>query len=514
MINTTVRRYYSTNILLLLLLVITHLYSLFVFGATYWVDALAYVRLAHALKISNGLADYYRSDGYLYAAHVQPALPILWLLISQFPVHWQWPILAIFQHAIAVAALYVAFTTVNRYWPTRWHLFFCALLCVLPFYQSFHNELLTESLSSSLLIVGVSLLVSLLVDINFRPTTFVSLLGIMIIVTQLRSYFGPLFILLILLVLRQKRLLLSKYTAFLAFAAAIAGLSFPLYRAALIGDFFLPHVGGLANLGLSSFADPQPAASIAKAWSHIPMPPDLHYSKIAASGLTWSEIEMLHGYWKAIGLTRDDVERQAQSICALYQRDHHFLVRQRFALGIVSIGFVTPLLAGDANNLLFVNYSSRAFAKHCIDDGYTWHARIGSTDYRQTFGAFFRQSNFEDSDLPGADAARIAFADACEPYLTDLNLRFRDPCYLGTLLPDVWALAGIVSMIIVFVHSRSLGLLLLACPILNFVVLAYSLAGGLRYSYELFPIYLLACSMALGICLNRHIKLGFASRRD
>jgi len=148
-----------------------------------------------------------------------------------------------------------------------------------------------------------------------------------------------------------------------------------------------------------------------------------------------------------------------------------------------------------------------------MDNGYIWHARISSIDYRQTFGMFFRQQDPEDRDVPGADAARIAFADAWEPYLTDLPPRFRDPFYLGLWLPDIWAIGGILSMAVVLIYSRNLGLLLIACPILNFVALGYYLMGGLRYSYELFPIYLLACSMALGICLNRPATKRIPSNR-
>jgi len=187
MINTSFRRLCGTNSLLLIIVIATHVYAFFVFGATYWVDSLTYVRLAQALKTSSGLTDFYVGNGYWFTPHIQPAMSLLWLLISRSPVHCQWPILSIFQHAIAAAALYFAFATINHYWPTRWHLLFCGLLSVLPFYQCFHNELLTESLTSSLLIAGVALAVRLLINNKFHTATFLSLLAVMVIVTQLRS---------------------------------------------------------------------------------------------------------------------------------------------------------------------------------------------------------------------------------------------------------------------------------------------------------------------------------------
>jgi hypothetical protein len=496
-----------TNRLLLLLIIIAHSYALIVFGATYWIDSLNYVRLAHALKTSNGLTAFYSSDGYWFCTHIQPGIALLWLMVSQFSISWQWPMIALVQHALAVVALYFAFSTANHYWPTRWHLLSCALLCFLPFYQSFHNALLTESVSGSLLLITVALVVRLVMNIVFQHRDFMLLLVALVIVTQIRSYYGPLLALLITVALFQKRLLGSRYFVYLALSAAIAALSFPLYRARLTGDFFLPHVGGLDNLVVSSLADPRPGPSVAQAWSRVPVPTDLPSSHILASGLTWSEAEKVGMYWKTAGFTRNQVDRRAQGLAALYQRDHHFLVFQRFALALTAIGFVTPLLAGDRNDLLTVNYSAPAYAKHCIDDGYIWHSRISTADYRETFDLFFNQTNGEDQDVPGADAARIDFARAWEPHLTRVSLRFRDPFHLGSLPPDIWAAAGLISMAVVFIYSRPIGLTLFACPILNFVVLACSPLGGLRYGYALFPIYLLSCSLAAGILRNGREKI-------
>ena len=492
------------------MVIILHVYAFGVFGATYWIDSLNYVRLAHALRTSGGLTAFYSSNGYWFCSHIEPGIPIWWIIASQFSMSWQWPIVALCQHTLAAATQYFAFGTADHYWPTRWHLLPCALLGLLPFYQSFHNALLTESIAGSLLLFAVTLALRLVMNPVFQRSHFAMLLLALVFVTQVRVYYGPLLALLIVVVLWQKQLLWSRFSVLFLFTAITANLLFPIYRASQTGEFFLPHVGGLDHLVVSSLADPNPGAAVAQTWRRVSLPAELPSSVILNSGLSWVQAERLGSYWRTIGFTREQVDRQAQEIATVYQYDHHFLVRQRFALAMTAVGFVSPLMCGDTNKLLTAGYSAPAYARHCLDDGYIWHSRISKSDYRATFNLFFGRANSEDQGIPGADAARIALDSAWKSYLSKLPLRFRDPAYLGSVLPDIWAAVGLISMAVVLFGSRPLGLVLFACPVLHFAVLAFPPLGGLRYGYALFSIYFLSCSIAGGMFISNWNKAVFS----
>nr|AAK11640.1 NLPE2 [Rhizobium etli] len=172
------------------LIVGIHIYGIIVFGSTFWIDSSVYVALSEALKSPQGMTEFYQEGGRWMFSHLQPGVSLLWLCLSIFDETWRWPVLAICQHAIAALALWVTFCTVNRYWPTWLHLAPITILVFLPTYQSFHNALLTESLTSSLFLLSFSACLRIAFEYNVRKLDiFTSLLAIFLI-TQFRSYWG------------------------------------------------------------------------------------------------------------------------------------------------------------------------------------------------------------------------------------------------------------------------------------------------------------------------------------
>ena len=474
-----------------------HAYALLVFGATFWIDSAAYVSLADALRSAESLAKFYNDCGFWFYGHVEPGVPIIWLLATRLPTLWQWPAFAFFQHALAASALYFTFATLNKYWPTRWHILSCLIICFLPFYQSFHNNILTESITSSLFMIAVALGIRLILEPSFSRRTFFLLLAAQIVITQFRGNYGPLVMLLAVIVVwtRKKHVLVN--VLFILFSSAVALLAFPVYRGAATGSLFVTRSSGLKNLVLSSMADPVPSNDVMTEWSHMPLPADMSLREIKKEGLRWPIRALELGrYWEAAGLSREAVDERAQKISNLYHLDHFFLFRQRLALASTVLGFVSPLYVGDSSVPLILNYTADEYAKHCID-GYRWHARISLSDYTEIFATFFQRPDREII-VPNSVAGCLGIENACRCYLSKVSVRFRDPLFLGSLPPDIWAAVGVLSMVLVSLRYKAIGLLLLVIPSYHFVVSAFFPLGGLRYGYALFPIYLISFSLLIG----------------
>ena len=162
----------------------THLYALIAFGAVFWIDAEAYAALGESLKAAEGLRGFYSGVGIWFYSHLQPGLALVWLGLDLLPTSWQWPVLAVLQHALAAFALYEFFLAVHRRWPSRWNFLGCAFVGCLPFYQAAHNSFMTESISSSLLLIGLALALKISGEPTFARKRLLALLAVVVAVTH------------------------------------------------------------------------------------------------------------------------------------------------------------------------------------------------------------------------------------------------------------------------------------------------------------------------------------------
>ena len=215
-------------------------------GAKYWINSIAYFQLGMALFDVDQLSKLYSTQfGFLYQ-HFTPGLPLLIHVLDSVFQEWLWPALAILQGAFSASAVtYFVLAFKNKL--SRPAQLVVVFLCGLhPYFASFHNAAMTESVSASILLVSLGVaLRSLDARLSLRRSLIVLLL-LSILAAQFRPYLGLVGVLIAALIVYRRgtpwRVPLYAVTVL---ALAVGTLAFPLYRAALGLGFFLPNVSVL-----------------------------------------------------------------------------------------------------------------------------------------------------------------------------------------------------------------------------------------------------------------------------
>lgn len=483
-----------TELITYALIICVHAYALLVFGATYWIDSRDYVSLATGMSGPSDLQLFYRTVGEWIFSHLGPGVPAAWLLLSKLPISWQWPALAMFQHTLAAAALIFASRTVYCLWPSPVHLVFVLLLLLLPAYQAFHNSLLTESCTSSLVLIGFSCCLRIALEKRSINNRVIVALIVIVCVTQFRSYWGAIVALMLFYALVSRSLLISRWMVVLFAVSAGSALAFPTYRYLQTGHFFLP-AGGINRIISASQVNPHPSSAV-KALIHA-----AGFSDAAAlgegrdSGITMSDTLSAAEKWRSEGLSNSEINEKAEELASALRSDGMSVQLNRLIYGMASIGAILPSAVIPQTHEVFPGYPPRDFLNH-LYDYYRWQSWTASQDYRSTFELFFGPQAASDAAIfPFAGSSNAAIYAMFNPYISSFPERLRDPINIGVAPPDLWLMSALLAAVILIIQAREVTILLL-CALAPAFAVAYAFPlGNPRYAVPLFPLYFFVTSI-------------------
>ncbi|ANM15754.1 hypothetical protein AMK06_CH00815 [Rhizobium sp. N541] len=479
------------------LIICIHAYALVVFGATYWIDSRDYISLATAMSSPSGLQLFYQTTGQWIFSHLGPGVPGAWLLLSELPVSWQWPALAIFQHMVAAGALIFAFRTVYRLWPSPVHMIFVLLLLLLPAYQAFHNSLLTESCTSSFVLIGFSCCLRIARGNRSVGSCVVVALIVIACVTQFRSYWGAIVALMLFYALISRAFLISRWMVVLFAVSAGSVLAFPTYRYLQDGQFFLP-AGGINLLISASQANPHPSSTVNTLLNVAGFPDTLTHS-----GITMSDALLIAEKWRAEGRSNSEINEKAEELASALRSDGASVQLNRFLYGMASIGAILPSAVVPQTHEVFPGYSPRNFLDH-LYGYYRWQSWASSEDYRSGFDRFFGPQAASDAAVfPFAVLSNAKIYAAFNPYISTFGVALRDPIKIGVLPPDLWLLLALLAAAFLTVQAKEVTILLL-CSLAPAFAVAYAFPlGNPRYSVPLLPLYFFVISIGAAHLIAR-----------
>lgn len=467
-----------------------HCYATWVFGATFWVDTLAYVRLGQSIAVPGGLEAFYNGTGRWLYGHLQPGVPLEWMALSTLPDAWQWPALVAFQRTVAAAAVVYTFTVLQSAWPSRVHLVAALVLCALPFYQSFHAALLTESLTGSLLLFAFGLALDLRPGRPWSPIRLVLLLATIVAICQFRSYYGLVVAGYAGWVLLARGHVVSWRQVAVAGALAVGVLTFPVYRLAATGVFFMPE-GGFNNLLCALRANPRPSAPALAPLAGMPLPEGLDAATIGSRGLDYPETVVIGNHWRSLGADDTLIRQRIGVASSAILADGPIVLAHRVAYGLVSTGLVLATAVFPSDHEPFRGLKTYALMRHQLAT-YRWHSWIGREPYTAAFEAFFAKP----PNLPELTAAQPAL-QPWQMWVKDGQRAWRDPLLLGRLPPDVFLLAGLVSIWALRNRCRDVAVLLAGTLVVSAAVAASFPVGNPRYAYPVIPLCIVATSILL-----------------
>ncbi len=485
----------GTEVVAYSLIICSHAYAFWAFGATYWIDSRDYISLATAMSALRGLQVFYETVGQWIFSHLGPGLPALWLFVAELPTAWQWPVLAVFQHSLAAGALIFAFRTIYRLWPSPVHLIFVLLLLLLPLYQSFHNGLLTESVTSSLVLIGFSCCLRVVRGTPKVQAYMLCALAVIVLVTQFRSYWGAIVALMVLYSLFSRGLLFSRWTVVLFAVSACSALAFPGYRYLQTGQFFLPS-GGINRLISASQVNFHPSPDITTIFENADLPPSLAPSDALTRGINMSDALLIAEKWRTDGLSNLEIDQKAGELAGMLINDGIWVQLNRSLYGLASIGAISQFDLLPPTYAVFPAYSPSEFGAH-LYAYYRWHSWIGLDDYRPTFERFFGPAAAaEAAAFPFSAGSNAAMHSAFGQYITTSTKKWRDPIGIGNITPDLWLALALLAAGILARRARVVSVLLI-CSVLPAFAVAYAFpVGNTRYAVPLFPLYFFVTSIA------------------
>jgi hypothetical protein len=490
----------STRTSIALVVVVSHIYSIIVFGAVFWFDSIHYVNLGECLRSSHSLAVFYDGIGSWFFTHLQPGVPLAWLATSAVPDSFRWPLMALFQHALAGYALYLCFLTVDRYWPSPVHVFACVAISFLPFYQSLHGALLSESITSSLLLIAFSMSLCAIKQPSFQKRAYFGILLCLFLIAQFRSYYGLIIVAFTLTVLLKHGMLLSKYILICCLVTLTAFMSFPMYRYYITDRFLMPSAG-MNALMAGWWVNPLPSAEVMSNFHDSMFPGDLSADKLVNKGLEYEQAIELSYFWRAEGLSDVEINTRAEKLGALLRNDDYRVFINRCFLALASTGAILPYCILDQSLTVFPGMSALMMFKHQFEN-YLFLSWIDASSHTKLFQAFFVNATRTD-DFALQAMSKHLIASMTSHYISEHPNILRNPFLIGWVPPDIWVALGFFGLVVLAKREKYLVALSISAIGINFLVTFHFPLGNVRYAYSLFPLYFVVISIAIASVFSR-----------
>lgn len=474
------------------------IYYGFVLGATFWIDGFCYSGLAAAFRDPDLFRVFNSGWGKLSLGHLQPGIPVLCWMLDHFPNNIQWPLLTILQRTVAFAAVYWCCLEACNYRPTVAVLALAGFLIWNPFYQSFHNALLTESLNSSLLLFAVALSFLIIRKKSLQNIGAISIAAgclTIVLITNIRSYYGLACFLMLMvsglsLLKKKKWIVISIFSITFAFAA----ITYPTLRWIFIKDWYLP-TNDTGYMLMTAWSSSAGGPSFEKVLKTLPEGARAKAKKLGSAGqaMDYNEVRLLAESLLEEGATTDEVSLTFRSLTKALNSDNENLFEARVRKALISSGFVElGLIHFGAAPVLHRSWESNQFASHTRGT-YLYHAWYSNAGDYNSF--FVDKRNTFVATAEG----QFWFRKTHDSYVKDKIPKFIvDPFKIALIPFDVWALAGIGSMLYLFVFRNDLRGIVLFIPLaINFTVMFTVPLGNPRYAHSLIAIYLVAAISAV-----------------
>ena len=463
-----------------------HAYSIVVTGAKFWIDSIVYFQLALALFDADQLGRLYNSEfGFLYS-HTMPGLPLLIRVLNSIFRAGLWPALAVIQgllSALAVTYFVLAFRNKLSRPAQLAAVIFCSLH---PYFMSFHAAALTESVSASILLISLAIAIRALDGRLSLRVSFSLLLLLSILAAQFRPYLGLVGILAAALVVfqrgRPRRLPLYAVTAL---ALAVGTLAFPVYRAALGIDFFLPNVSALMLTHVSYVAwdlDKETARSL----NSVVLNDEIRARLIGKEPIDYGDTKRIFDDLVSSGLSPAEA-RQKIAVAAWRVRTSSLgVIERQLQLPLASIGFQLAPACCQPNRQLTRDMTASALFRH-IRWYFRWNSGVDGGSYVEVFDRFTEMTR---SSRTFSEATENLYTARIRPYVTDSLKSFRDPLHLTLVVSDPLIIAAWFGLFLFFWPGQRTTLLVLAVPfaVIYAAAVFAHIFGDNRHAHPLIPI--------------------------
>jgi hypothetical protein len=460
-------------------------------GAKYWFDSISYFQLATAILDPSALQALYSGRFGIIYQHVMPGLPFLIAVFERIFGAALWPAFAMMQYGLsALASVYFTRSFQGRLsWPGQLALVF--LISTFPFFSAFHGAILTESLSSTLLLLIAAIAIRCL-DGRIRlgcALAMILLLGIA--GGQLRSYLaayggGCAF----LIIFNERRLMAVHLYGAAVAAVAFGFFAYPAYRAACGAEFYPPNVNSWMLTHVSYVVQTFDARS-AKAIDGVVLDP-LIKDKLVSSGkrLDTNDTLKIVDDLVAAGATRREAGKRIADAAFIVRTQSLADMETQLQLALGSLGFQHLATCCDPNRPLTRGGFTGVRSLGHLQYYYRWNAGLSADDYKTVFDSYPDRA----LSIPGlfTKAAVDWHAARVGPYVRAQPSAMRSVVGWQTALPaDILIVIGMLGFaMLVRWDWRFVSLLAMAMGLVYLAAVTATVVGDNRHAHLLWPFYL------------------------
>jgi hypothetical protein len=477
------------GLFLLFFAVAAHAYSIVVTGAKFWIDSIAYFQLALALFDADQLGRLYNSQFGFLLQHTPPGLPVLIRAMDEIFHDHLWPALAVFQGLLSASAV-TYFVLAFRTKLSRPAQLAAIVVCSLhPYFMSFHAAALTESISTSILLICLGVAIRALDGRLSLRTCLSLLLTLSILAAQFRPYLGLVGIIAAaLVVFRQGSPWRIPLYAITAMALAVGTLAFPLYRTALGIGFVLPNVDALMLTHVSYVAwdlDKETAQSL----TTVVLNDEIRARLVGKEPINYDDAKHIFDDLVSSGQSPAEARRTIAASAWRVRTSSIGIIERQLQLPLASIGFQYAAVCCQPSRQLTRDMTGFFLFRH-IRSYFRWNSGVDSGSYPELFDRFAEMTR---SSHIYSEAAENFYIARIRPYVSDSLKPFRDPLHLTFFVSDPMILIGWFGLYLFFWPGQRITLLVLIVPFaVIYAVAVYThIFGDNRHAHPLIPIVII-----------------------
>lgn len=461
-------------------------FALFSFGSVTWVDSRSYIDIARELHGLEEMRTYHANSRLWYHSYVPLGLPLQWVLLEQLPTTWIWPVVTIFNRAVAAFALIYLTRSLQLIYKSPFIPLAGVIIALHPFYQAFQNAFLTEPMAMSLLMIGVGLAVRRVFGAQQQSGWFVKITLVIAMAVFFRANVALILICVALAVLFHLGKLLKPYAIVPVGVFFVLFLSYPLLVSQVTGELVFPR-SGLSALVEGIRINPEPSANaITEASAYLPAG---ELERLLIAGADWSSALSSAERMRDAGVSNDEIMDRVEAAGEALRKDTWRVELRAWLIAGGAVGL--PLDCRLAPSSYF-SMRDLPVGEYCrlYFDWYEFHTWTGprADIHAVWMRDFFTVEGREDL---------LTYSAAWTPYLHERAIFLRDPLYLHIIPIDLFALTFLISALILLYRLPWLGLTLIGIFLGNWIMYASVPFGGARYVYPLFPIYVFTIVLAL-----------------
>lgn len=469
--------------------VAVHLLMALSLGAKFWFDSVTYFQLAEGLATPGALRSLYAGPFGIIFQHLMPGLPFLILLFERVFGSNMWPAFVVLQNAFAALACVYLATSLSKHFGKAAQLAIVTFIPLFPYFSAFHNAILTESLTSSLVMIMVGITIRCLENRLGSMRGLVAILLLGVLGAQIRSYIigisGGLSLLIVFFSIYRRQL-----WVYLTVGATVAFgvMSFPLYRMATGTELFLPNVDSLMLMHAHYWNWNLDDRS-RRALDGVVLDPKI-IRKLTTSDSqveVGDVIDMVDALVNT-GISRQEAIRKIGRAGWILRTQSWDVMARQLQLSLSSLGFQWLSTCCEKTRVLaFDNFTGEKLSAH-LQRWYRWNAGVDAGDYVALFRIFdemYRPAPYYTESTIDWYKKRV------EGFVVAHPDPLRDVFQLSTVAPDVLIAAGLFGFVLVSRRDKRLIAILVFLMALNYAAsLSAGLLGDNRYAHLLWPFYL------------------------